>query len=206
MTQQQKKQFARTLCKICHPLFFPLCGTVCGLTIFFGQLHPMPPFMYEIPLIMLIITVLMPISMTILYRRAYADVYPEKEIKRMTDIPHIIVLFCLFFGYILQKIIFLPHIISCMTATSIIILLLHIIAQQWCNFSLHSSAWGAVVGVLIGYSLLFIYDPVWWICLTVALWGIIGSCQIFLHRHTLSEVILGFLTGFSVALIAVLVS
>ena len=185
MTQQQKKQYARTLCKICHPLFFPLCGTICGLTIFFGQLHPTPSFMYEIPLIMMIITVLMPIFMTISYRRAYSDVYPEKDIKRMTDI---------------------PHIISCMTATAIIILLIHIIVHQWCNFSLHCASWGAVVGVLVGYSLLFIYDPVWWICLAVALWGIIGSCQIFLHRHTLSEVVMGFLTGFSVAFIAVLVS
>ena len=206
MTQQQKRHYAKTLCKIFHPLFFPLCGTICGLTIFFGRGHHLPPFLITIPLTMLILTVLMPIFFTIIYRRAYYGIYPVAEIKRMEDIPHIIVLTCLLLGYLFQKSIYLPHIISCMTATSIVILLIHLAIKRWCNFSLHCAAWGGVVGVLFGYSLLFVYDPVWWICLALGLWGIIASCQIFLNRHTLSEVTQGFLTGFSVALIAVIIS
>ena len=60
---------------------------------------------------------------------------------------------------------------------------------------------GAIVGGLVAFSALFGYNPVWWLCLTILIAGILGTARIILGHHTLGEVFSGFAVGLGCALI-----
>lgn len=66
--------------------------------------------------------------------------------------------------------------------------------------STHAAASAGVVGALLAFSLIFNFDPTWWLCLTVLLCGMVSTARLILRQHTLREigwgVVIGFLSGF----------
>lgn len=66
--------------------------------------------------------------------------------------------------------------------------------------STHAAASAGVVGALLAFSLIFNFDPTWWLCFTVLLCGMVSTARLILRQHTLREigwgVVIGFLSGF----------
>ena len=65
---------------------------------------------------------------------------------------------------------------------------------RW-RVSIHLAGCGMFIGGLLSYSILFFFNPVWWLCGFILLSGIQGTARISYHQHTLWEVIGGFLVG-----------
>ena len=69
----------------------------------------------------------------------------------------------------------------------------------------YSYGWlGLVDWGLLSYSLLFYFNPIWWLCGFIILSGIQGTIRISFYQHSLLEVILGFVVGMFCGIIGIL--
>ena len=50
-------------------------------------------------------------------------------------------------------------------------------------------------GALVAYSVLFMFNPVWWLCVTVLISGAVGTARMLLRQHSLAQVVAGTLVG-----------
>lgn len=63
------------------------------------------------------------------------------------------------------------------------------------EISMHSAGAGGVIGALVAYSVLFMFNPVWWLCVTVLISGAVGTARMLLRQHSLAQVVAGTLVG-----------
>ena len=87
---------------------------------------------------------------------------------------------------------------------SLLIQIVCAIINVWWKISTHSAAIGGVAGSLIVFSVIFMFNPVWWFCLVLIVAGILGSSRMILRQHTLPQVLVGFLIGIICAFLGVL--
>lgn len=74
---------------------------------------------------------------------------------------------------------------------------------RWC-ISTHLVGIGLFIGILLVYSYLFHFNPIWWLCGFILLAGIQGTARISYHQHTLLEVIAGFVVGMFCGIVGIL--
>ena len=58
-------------------------------------------------------------------------------------------------------------------------------------------------GALIAFGFVFGFNPVWWLCLSILMSGIIGTARIILRQHTTAQVVAGYFIGVVSAFIAI---
>ena len=97
-----------------------------------------------------------------------------------------------------------PHYFSGIIVAALLCLIVCILLIFRWRFSVHLAGCGMFIGGLLSYSLLFQFNPVWWLCGFILLSGIQGTARISWHQHTLLEVILGFVTGMFCSIIGIL--
>lgn len=85
------------------------------------------------------------------------------------------------------------------TVASILCLLINL---RW-KLSEHMIGMGLAIGLLVSLSLLFVYNPVMWLCIAILLAGLLGTARIILGHHTLGEVLAGFLLGYACAILSI---
>ena len=69
-----------------------------------------------------------------------------------------------------------------------------ILNMRW-RISEHMAGAGATIGGLVAFSMLFGYNPIWWLCGLILVAGVVGSARIVLGHHSLGEVLVGFAVG-----------
>ena len=97
-----------------------------------------------------------------------------------------------------------PHYFSGIIAAALIAMTICAILNFRWKVSVHLAGCGMYIGGLLSYSILFYFNPVWWLCGFILLSGIQGTARISYHQHTLLEVILGFMTGMFCGIIGIL--
>lgn len=85
------------------------------------------------------------------------------------------------------------------TTAAILCLLINL---RW-KLSEHMIGMGLAIGLLVSLSLLFVYNPVMWLCIAILLAGLLGTARIVLGHHTLGEVLAGFLLGYACAILSI---
>ena len=125
--------------------------------------------------------------------------------KERRTVPYAIAIVCyLFCYYMLCRYQIIYH-IRCVIITALIILVACSLINQETNVSTHSAAMGGATGLLVIYSMQhFQFNPIWWLCLIIILSGVIGSCQIVLHRHTFQETFIGYCVGVIAAILSII--
>ncbi|WP_157450693.1 hypothetical protein [Bacteroides sp.] len=96
----------------------------------------------------------------------------------------------------------LPWYMNGIIIASLIILLIHLIINARWRVSEHMAAIGGVMGGVIAFSSLFLYDPTKWICIFTAIAGALGTTRMILGHNNLGEIFAGFIIGLSCTLIA----
>lgn len=96
----------------------------------------------------------------------------------------------------------LPWYMNGIILASLMILLIHILINTWWRVSEHMAAIGGVMGGIIAFSGLFLYDPIKWICVFTLIAGALGTARIILGHNNLGEIFAGFIIGLSCTLIA----
>ena len=98
----------------------------------------------------------------------------------------------------------LPHFMSSIVVAALAIQVVCSIINHFWKISVHTAAIGGVGGALLAFSMLFMFNPVWWLCLVLFVAGLVGTSRMILRQHTLGQVVAGFLLGMLLGFISVL--
>ena len=91
--------------------------------------------------------------------------------------------------------ILLPRYMCGILVSALLIQMVCVIVNVWWKISMHSAGAGGVIGALVAYSVLFMFNPVWWLCVTVLISGAVGTARMLLRQHSLAQVVAGTLVG-----------
>ena len=111
---------------------------------------------------------------------------------------------CYFVCYYVMHKINIPHFMSNILIAALVIQILCAMINIWWKISTHTAAIGGVVGALLAFSFIFMFNPISWLCLTLVLAGLVGTSRIILRQHTLAQVTAGFGVGVVIAFAVIL--
>lgn len=195
--------FSRILSAVAHPFLIPLYAFI--LLFQFTYMAIMPPA-YKLFLLGMVatFTLLSPAIFIGLYKRINKWTMKELSERKRRFVPYLLTIMsyatCLLILYRMRFPYYFTGIIMAYLLSMVVCTLANF---RW-RLSIHLAGCGLLIGGLLAYSLLFRFNPVWWLCGFILLAGIQGTARISLHRHTLLEVIAGFVVGMFCGIIGIL--
>lgn len=155
------------------------------------------PWAFKLSILLLIVlgTILLPRWTIRFWRRSRGW---ERHLLRLREnrfFPYLI--YFLYYAFTLHMLnrFHLPHYMSGILIGAMIIQgTCALINTKW-KISMHSAGVGGAIGALIAYSLLFYFNPIWWLCLLIFISGLVGSSRMLLRQHDLWQVLAGTMLG-----------
>lgn len=194
---------SRILSIIFTPFYLPMVGLL--LLFFFSYLRLLPvTYIAHVLFITYLFTILLPTVMIFFYRHYHGWKPFELGVKEKRVVPYAVSILCYLVCYHLMQMWHMPHfitgIIIAALAVQVACALLNIV---W-KVSTHSAAIGGVTGSIVAYSVIFGFNPTWWLCLTILIAGLLGTARMILRQHTLSQVLMGYIIGTVCAALSIL--
>lgn len=185
---------ARWLSSIFRPEFMPVVGF---LTLFLFTYLNLLPWQFKTLVLVLVIlgTVLLPRWTIRFWRKARGWERHLLRLRQNRYFPYLIyILYYCFTLHTLNRL-QLPYYMSGILVGAIIIqTACALINIKW-KISMHCAGAGGVTGALMAYSLIFYFNPIGWLCLSIIVSGLVGSSRMLLRQHTLLQVVAGTLLG-----------
>ena len=189
---------ARMLSITFNPFYLPLVGLI---LLFLCSYLSMLPLSYKLTVVFItyLFTILLPTFLIRMYNK-----YHAKKLFRLLNherrmVPYIISITCYFTCYYLMAYLRIPHFISSILVAALAIQMVCALINIWWNISTHSAGIGGVTGALIVFSLIFGFYLLWWLSLTLIISGLVGTSRLILRRHTLAQVVVGYLVVLLIA-------
>ncbi|WP_288490404.1 hypothetical protein [uncultured Prevotella sp.] len=185
---------ARIISMLLTPFYLSVVGV---LAIFSFSYLSMFPWQAKLSLVLLTyaFTVLIPSILIHLYRQYHGWTLFQLGHREKRMIPYVISILCYSLCLYIMDWLHLPHLLTAILTAALVIQILCAIINVWWKISTHTAAIGGVTGSLIGFSFLFSFNPMWWLCLVILLSGLVGSSLIILRQHSLSQVSMGYFLG-----------
>ena len=203
MTDKYLIQVSKIISVLFEPFYFPVIAFAVLLLFSYMSLLPVSVKLTVI-LIVYVFTVALPLLSIYLYRKINGWTRHQASRRTRRLVPYVLSMMC--YGcclYVMMRM-RMPHFMSGILVGALAIQLVCTIVNRWFKISTHSAAAGGVIGALLAFSLLFSFDPTWWLCLTIVIAGAVGSSRIVLRQHTLSQVAVGTIVGFICGFISIL--
>jgi len=194
---------AQVVSIIFNPLYLPILGMI---ILFVFSYLSMLSWQYKLQVLITVFffTIMLPSYMIYWYRRYHGWTMAELAVKERRMVPYIVSIVCYLACYYIMNMLRIPRFMGNIILVSLVVQLICGMINSWWKVSTHSAASGAVTGALIAFSLIFGFNPVWWLCLTILLSGMVGTSRMILRQHTLAQVLVGFAIGFVVAFVVLL--
>ena len=208
LSQASKGEIAlRTISCIVSYLFPPfIVPLIIFIGLFFCTYLSIMPIQYKLFAISMVIcfTMLMPMLFIYLYQKINGSNLRGLGERKRRFIPYTLTIMgygtCLLVMYNMH---FPRYLSGIIIACLICMILCAIINLKW-KISTHMSASGLLIGSLLSYSIIFQFNPIWWLCIFILLAGLLGTARIIVKQHTLCEVIAGFIIGIFCGIIGIL--
>lgn len=194
---------SRVVSMMFTPFYLPLVGL--AALFFFSYLNTFP--LYYILMVMGIVwlfTVLTPTMLIHLYRRYHGWTPIQLGVRERRMVPYVISILCYFICFYILSLRHTPHTITSILIAALAVQMLCAMTNVWWKVSTHSAAIGGVAGGLLSFSLIFNFNPVWWLCLVILLGGMVGTSRMILRQHTLPQVVVGFFVGLLCSAVTIL--
>ena len=194
---------SRVVSMMFTPFYLPLVGL--AALFFFSYLNTFP--LYYILMVMGIVwlfTVLLPTRLIHLYRRYHGWTPVQLGVRERRMVPYVISILCYFICFYILSLRHTPHTITSILIAALAVQMLCAMTNVWWKVSTHSAAIGGVAGGLLSFSLIFNFNPVWWLCLVILLGGMVGTSRMILRQHTLPQVVVGFFMGLLCSAVTIL--
>lgn len=202
MTESNLVKLSKIVSAICSPFLMPVVGL---LALFFFSYLSLLHWQVKlyIFIIVFLFTIMLPTTLIRMYCRYMGCSRQELKEKGKSLVPFIISIFCYFCGYYCLSANHVPYTIRCIIVASIVIQILCAIINRWWHISIHSAAIGGVLGAIMAFAEIFYFNPVWWMCIVLLIAGLVGTSRMVLKRHTLGQVVAGFLLGIACAIVVI---
>ena len=194
---------AKMLTVLFAPHYFPLLCVLVLMGFSYMRSFPLNYNVFVLAVVYLF-TVAAPMLLISLYHRTMKHTVTQKLRRELRMVPYLISLVCYFMCYHVMSFFVVPHFVVSVVVAAICVQLVCLVCNNWHKVSTHSAAAGAMNGALMAFSFIFNFNPVWWLCLTLPLAGLVGSSRLVLRRHSLAEVMSGMGLGLVVGFVAIL--
>ena len=193
---------ARVMSIVFTPFYLPLVGLI---ALFTFSYMAMMPWRYKLLVLALVyvFTILLPTVLIHVYRRYQGWTLIELGARERRMVPYVISILCYFGCYYLMTVLQIPRFMGRILVAALIVQVLCAIINVWWKISTHTAAIGGVAGALMAFAFLFMFNPVWWLCLVFIIGGMVGTSRMILRQHSLWQVVAGFLVGMVSAFVAI---
>ncbi len=195
MRQQRKIMMAaRLFSTVFRPYYMPIVGFVALFT--FTYLSLLPLF-YKLAVLLAVysFTILLPRFSIFIYRKLNGWAPLHFRLRERRAVPYVLFILsymaCLHFMYRLH----MPRYMCGIIVSALLVQFVCAAVNVWWKISTHAAGAGGVIGALLAYSVLFTFNPVWWLCVMILLAGAVGTSRMILRQHSLSQVVVGTLVG-----------
>ncbi len=194
---------SRILSNVFTPFWIPTIAFV--LLFFFTYLRIMP-IGYKLVVFGLVFcfTVALPTLAIWVFQKIHGWGIRELSQRKRRFMPYLLAIVSYVAGLITMNNIHLPRYMSGIIMAALLAMVICTLTNLKWKISTHTAGGGLMVGGLLSYSLLFHFNPVWWLSFFILLSGALGSARIILKQHTLLEVFAGFLVGLFCGVIGIL--
>ena len=194
---------ARALSSIFHPQYFPLVGFLALFLFTYLSLLPLS-FKALIMIIVLMGTLLLPRLTIRIWRQTNGLKLHHLRLREHRSFPYLV--FLLFYAFTLHFLarFHLPFYMGGILVSSLMIQAACLLINIWWKISVHSAGAGGIIGALIAFSLLFNFNPVWWLSLCIIIAGLVGSSRMLLRQHTLWQVLAGTFLGIILGFVGII--
>lgn len=203
MTNKQTLVLAKMFTLLFAPHYFPL---LCLLVLMGFSYMRIFPLNYKILVLVIVylFTIGLPLLLIALYRKLSGITHRQMSQREMRTMPYVISIVCYLMCYHILTSLIVPHFVVSVVVASLFVQMACALVNCRYKISTHSAAAGAVNGALIAFSLIFNFNPIWWLSFTLITAGCVGSSRLILRRHTLAEVNMGLFLGFIIGLFSIL--
>lgn len=194
---------AKVLSVLFTPFYLPILGL---LILFIFSYLSLLPLTYKLFLLLMfyLFTVFLPTALIRFYRRYQGWTLIELGSRERRAIPYVISIFSYLLCYYIMAATHVPHFMGSILIAALVIQVACAIINLFIKISTHTAAIGGVTGALLAFSVIFSFNPVWWLCIVLLLAGMVGTSRIILRQHSLRQVVLGYLAGVACSFVSVL--
>mgnify|MGYP005942325429 FL=1 len=194
---------AKMLSVVFTPFYLPIVGL---LSLFIFSYLSLLPWTYKLFLLLMfyLFTVFVPTALIRFYRRYHGWTLIELGSRERRVIPYVISIFSYLVCYYIMAATHVPHFMGSILIAALVIQIACAIINLFIKISTHTAAIGGVAGGLLAFSVIFSFNPVWWLCIVLLLAGMVGTSRMILRQHSLRQVVLGFLAGVACSFVSVL--
>jgi len=190
---------AKTVSIIFTPFYWPIFGLL--FLLLFSRMSQIPfSIKLQIVVIVYLFTILFPTLLIRFYRKYNGWSHFQLGNKERRMIPYIISIIFYFSCYYILNFFHTAHFMSIILILAIIIQIFCAIINVWWKISTHTAGIGGITGAIYFFSLYFNFNLMWWLCLFILVGGLVGSSRMILRQHSLSQVIVGYFSGFMLTL------
>ena len=191
---------ARLVSLVFTSFYLPLVCVVVLTALFTMSYLSLLPLPYKLTVLAVVVffTIALPMFFVITHLAMRLEQWTARELgqKHLRMVPYAFSLA----GYascvwVLQSMNVFHFILSIVIATMVVQIACTVI-NIWWNISTHTAAIGGIAGALVAFAEILGFNPVWWLCVTLLLAGILGSASMMVRQHTLLQVVAGFSVGF----------
>lgn len=185
---------ARIISMIFTPFYLPLVSLVA--LFIFSYMSRLPLF-YQLKVVTLVylFTVFLPSILIHLYRKYQGWTTFQMGRKERRMVPYIIAIMCYFTCYYLMTVMRIPQFMANIVVTALAIQVVCAIVNIWWKICIHMAGIGGMAGALLAISLVFQFNPLWWLSVIILVAGLIGTARMILRQHSLRQIVGGFVVG-----------
>ena len=179
---------------------------VAFLILFFFSYLRILPLGYKLRVLLMVycFTVLLPMIGIYLLHKVNGWTLHELSYREKRFIPYGLTILSYIGCLLTMYRIHLPRYMGGIIIASLLCMVICTIINIKWKISTHMASCGMIIGGSLSFSLIFQFNPTWWLCLFILLAGMLGSARIILRQHTLNEVTGGFFVGLFCGIIGIL--
>jgi len=187
---------AKILSTILHPLLVPTYALLLLMNLKTHSILAIPEnYRYIIVLIVFFTTFIIPTIVILILLKTGKIKSLQMTSQRERVFPLLIVAIIYYMTYHLLKQASLTGLLTMFMVGSTLLILITLMINYATKISLHMTAWGGLLGTLLGFAIRFHYDLNFVIFAMVLLIGLIATARLKLNAHTPTQIYLGFLLG-----------
>lgn len=194
---------ARIVSIVFTPFYLPLVGLILLFTLSYMKFLPVS-YRLLVLSVAYFFTILLPSYLIHFYRRHRGWTLIELGRRERRLVPYFISIACYFVCIWLLERMHIYHFIGSILIAALMVQMTCLLINVWWKISTHMAAIGGVAGALFAFSIIFGFNPVWWLCAVLVVAGVLGSARMILRQHTLPQVVAGFFVGLVCASLAIL--
>ena len=203
MTDRKLYIASRVVSAVFNPFISPLVIFILLMSFTYMRVLPMS---YKLLLLSMVgsFTLVLPVLAIYIFRRINGWGFRAFRIRERRFFPYGMTILCYIACLVTMSRVHISRVLSGVIAAALLCMVICTVTNIKWKVSAHTASSGLLVGILLSYSLIFHFNPVWWLCACILVGGAVGSARIIVRQHTLNEVCGGFLIGIFCGIVGIL--